>query len=108
MLLKIRPLRYDSTWTRGPLLDRCAIFIALVDKFPCLLDAYDDLGLFFFQFCSLHVNQGVLAQRRSNFQGNRFPVATEAARRASVAPFRNRAFNSSRVANLSKPRYVQN
>ncbi|MBA0558750.1 hypothetical protein Golob_015755 [Gossypium lobatum] len=50
------------------------------------------------------VRQGVLAQRRSNFQGNRFPFVAEAARRAAVAPFRNRAFNSRRVANLNKPR----
>nr|KJB37503.1 hypothetical protein B456_006G207500 [Gossypium raimondii] len=48
--------------------------------------------------------KGVLAQRRSNFQGNRFPFVAEAARRAAVAPFRNRAFNSRRVANLNKPR----
>ncbi|KAK8560887.1 hypothetical protein V6N13_026322 [Hibiscus sabdariffa] len=50
------------------------------------------------------LRQGALAQRRSNFQGNGFPFAAEAARRAAVAPFRNRAFNSSRVANLNKPR----
>ena len=50
--------------------------------------------------------KGVLAQRRSNFQGNRFPLAAEAARRAAVAPFRIRAFNGSRVANLNKPRYM--
>ncbi|XWS48795.1 hypothetical protein CRYUN_Cryun13aG0107300 [Craigia yunnanensis] len=48
--------------------------------------------------------QGFLAQRRSNFQGNRFPLAAEAARRASVAPFRARTSNGSRVANLNKPR----
>ncbi|XP_039050710.1 uncharacterized protein LOC120191914 [Hibiscus syriacus] len=50
------------------------------------------------------LRQGVLAQRRSNFQGNRFPFAAEAAQRAAVAPFRNRPFNSRRVANLNKPR----
>ncbi|XVF53085.1 hypothetical protein PTKIN_Ptkin05aG0071200 [Pterospermum kingtungense] len=50
------------------------------------------------------LRQGALAQRRSNFQGNRFPLAAEAARRAAVAPFRFRAFNGSRVANLNKPR----
>ncbi|KAE8658531.1 Pentatricopeptide repeat superfamily protein isoform 1 [Hibiscus syriacus] len=49
------------------------------------------------------LRQGVLAQRRSNFQGNRFPFAAEAAQRAAVAPFRNRPFNSRRVANLNKP-----
>ncbi|KAE8722491.1 nucleoside diphosphate kinase III [Hibiscus syriacus] len=50
------------------------------------------------------LRQGVLAQRRSNFQGNRFPFAAEAAQRTAVAPFRNRAFNSRRVPNLNKPR----
>ncbi|KAK8482470.1 hypothetical protein V6N11_069048 [Hibiscus sabdariffa] len=50
------------------------------------------------------LRQGVLAQRRSNFQGNRFPFAAEAARRAAVGPFRNRTFNSRRVANVNKPR----
>ncbi|KAE8717511.1 nucleoside diphosphate kinase III [Hibiscus syriacus] len=50
------------------------------------------------------LRQGALAQRRSNFQGNGFPFAAEAARRAAVAPIRNRAFDSSRVANLNKPR----
>ncbi|THG08540.1 hypothetical protein TEA_005079 [Camellia sinensis var. sinensis] len=45
------------------------------------------------------LRQGVLAQRRSNFQGNQFPLATEAARKAAVAPFRNRAFNRSRGFN---------
>nr|KJB37502.1 hypothetical protein B456_006G207500 [Gossypium raimondii] len=42
--------------------------------------------------------------RASVRQGNRFPFVAEAARRAAVAPFRNRAFNSRRVANLNKPR----
>ncbi|XP_021291875.1 uncharacterized protein LOC110422328 isoform X1 [Herrania umbratica] len=49
------------------------------------------------------LRQGVLAQRRSNFQGNRFPLAAEAARRAAIAPIRVRAFNGSRVANMNKP-----
>ncbi|XVE58075.1 hypothetical protein DITRI_Ditri04bG0141200 [Diplodiscus trichospermus] len=50
------------------------------------------------------LRQGVLAQRRSNFWGSRFPLAAEAARRAAVAPLRVRAFNGSRVADLNKPR----
>ncbi|GAV65764.1 hypothetical protein CFOL_v3_09278 [Cephalotus follicularis] len=62
------------------------------------------------------VRQGILAQRRSNFQGNQFPLATEAARRAAAAPLHNRAFNTSRVANSNKarvgaptvPRWVSN
>ncbi|ONI07440.1 hypothetical protein PRUPE_5G120800 [Prunus persica] len=45
------------------------------------------------------IRQGVLAQRRSNFQGNQFPIAAEAARKAAVAPLRNRAFNRNRVPN---------
>ncbi|CAL8157641.1 unnamed protein product [Prunus armeniaca] len=49
------------------------------------------------------IRQGVLAQRRSNFQGNQFPIAAEAARKLAVAPLRNRAFNRNRVPNW-KPR----
>ncbi|KAM1258821.1 hypothetical protein ACFX13_039108 [Malus domestica] len=49
------------------------------------------------------IRQGVLAQRRSNFQRNQFPIAAEAARKAAVAPPRNRAFNRNRVPNW-KPR----
>ena len=64
------------------------------------MDSHIDLNFFFY------VNQGVLAQRRSNFRGNRFPLAAEAERRAAVAPFRVRAFNGSRVGNLNKPRYM--
>uniref|UniRef100_A0A5B7A177 Uncharacterized protein n=1 Tax=Davidia involucrata TaxID=16924 RepID=A0A5B7A177_DAVIN len=50
------------------------------------------------------LRQAALAQRRSNFQGNQFPLATEAARRAVVAPIRNRAFNRSRAVNVNKLR----
>ncbi|GAB4857561.1 hypothetical protein Ancab_015469 [Ancistrocladus abbreviatus] len=50
------------------------------------------------------VRQGVLAQRRSNFQNNRFPLASEAARRAAAGPLRNRAFYHGRAANWYKPR----
>ncbi|KAL9268077.1 hypothetical protein AKJ16_DCAP22192 [Drosera capensis] len=35
------------------------------------------------------LRQGALARRRSNFQGNAFPLASEAARKAIVAPLRN-------------------
>uniref|UniRef100_A0A5B6ZYI8 Uncharacterized protein n=1 Tax=Davidia involucrata TaxID=16924 RepID=A0A5B6ZYI8_DAVIN len=48
------------------------------------------------------LRQAALAQRRSNFQGNQFPLATEAARKAVVAPIRNRAFNRSRAVNVNK------
>lgn len=50
------------------------------------------------------LRQGVLAQRRSNFQGNQFPLAAEAARKAASAPIRNRTFNRSRAMNMNKPR----
>ncbi|KAJ7945052.1 Ribosome maturation factor [Quillaja saponaria] len=50
------------------------------------------------------LRQGLLAKRRSNFQGNQFPVAVEVARKAAIGPLRNRAFNSSRVANWNKTR----
>lgn len=50
------------------------------------------------------LRQGVLAQRRSNFQVNQFPLATEVARKAAVAPMRNRAFNRNRMVNMTKSR----
>ncbi|RVW43133.1 hypothetical protein CK203_078714 [Vitis vinifera] len=49
--------------------------------------------------------QGVLAQRRSNFQANQFPLANEVARKAAAVPIRNRAFNRNRVPNWNRPRY---
>ncbi|KAL6986429.1 hypothetical protein U1Q18_019791 [Sarracenia purpurea var. burkii] len=51
------------------------------------------------------LRQGVLAQKRSNFQGNQFPLATEAARKAAVVPIRNRAFNRGRGVNVNQPRF---
>ncbi|KAL2551018.1 Uncharacterized protein Fot_12548 [Forsythia ovata] len=51
-----------------------------------------------------HRMSGALARRRSNFQGNQFPLATEAARKVAVAPIRNRSFNQSRPVNTNKPR----
>ncbi|KAF5207095.1 ribosome maturation factor [Thalictrum thalictroides] len=51
------------------------------------------------------LRQGALAQRRSNYQGNQFPVTTEAARKAATAPIRNRPYNRSRMDNhWNKPR----
>ncbi|OAY82333.1 hypothetical protein ACMD2_22584 [Ananas comosus] len=44
------------------------------------------------------IRQGVLAQRRSNFRGNQFPVTTQVAKKAAAMPIRNRA------ANWGKPR----
>ncbi|KAK6935526.1 hypothetical protein RJ641_035681 [Dillenia turbinata] len=49
------------------------------------------------------VRQGFLAQRRSNFGANQFPLATEAARKAAATPICNRAFNQ-RMVNWNKPR----
>ncbi|KAL6578745.1 hypothetical protein OROMI_008961 [Orobanche minor] len=48
------------------------------------------------------IRQGALAQRRSNFQANQFPLATEAAKKAAVAPIRGRAFNRTRRFNVNK------
>ncbi|KAJ8764871.1 hypothetical protein K2173_010336 [Erythroxylum novogranatense] len=50
------------------------------------------------------VRQGFLAQRRSNFQGNQFPLAAEAAKKAALMPFRNRPVDRSMVANSNKTR----
>ncbi|MFS7927137.1 hypothetical protein Hanom_Chr04g00305431 [Helianthus anomalus] len=52
------------------------------------------------------LRQGVLAQRRSNFQGNQFPLAAESARKAAVAPIRNRNFNGNQAATSYRPRGV--
>ncbi|KAL8141784.1 hypothetical protein V2J09_014816 [Rumex salicifolius] len=57
------------------------------------------------------LRQGVLAQRRSNFQSGRYPVATEDAKNAvteqsteaTEAPMRNRDFNRNRTANWNGP-----
>ncbi|XP_043699255.1 uncharacterized protein LOC122650023 isoform X2 [Telopea speciosissima] len=50
------------------------------------------------------IRQGVLAQRRSNFQGNQFPMAAEAAKKAAAAPIRPRALGRNRMVNWNKPR----
>lgn len=53
------------------------------------------------QFLTL---QATLAQRRSNFQGNQFPLAAEHARKAFVAPIRNKSFNQNKARNVTTPR----
>lgn len=50
------------------------------------------------------LRQGALSQRRSSFKGNQFPLATEAAKKAAVAPIQGRAFNRSRPFNVNKLR----
>ncbi|XP_076945223.1 uncharacterized protein LOC143616212 [Bidens hawaiensis] len=50
------------------------------------------------------LRQGALAKRRSNFQGNQFPLAVEAARKAAVAPIHNRNFNRNQAVTSYKPR----
>ncbi|XP_030530306.1 uncharacterized protein LOC115740834 isoform X2 [Rhodamnia argentea] len=50
------------------------------------------------------LRQGALARKRSNFQPNHFPLATEAARKAGVNPFGGRAFNRDRIAYANRPR----
>ncbi|XP_042478479.1 uncharacterized protein LOC122059631 [Macadamia integrifolia] len=50
------------------------------------------------------MRQGVLAQRRSNFQANQFPMTTEAAKKAAAAPIRPRALGRNRMVNWNKPR----
>ncbi|XP_068666074.1 uncharacterized protein [Aristolochia californica] len=50
------------------------------------------------------LRQGFLTQRRSNFQGNQFPLTTEVAKKAAVAPIRNRAFTLPRVGTWNKSR----
>ncbi|XP_057810003.1 uncharacterized protein LOC131024514 [Salvia miltiorrhiza] len=69
-------------------------------------NASQDKGLKVKRFMDTRTSfrQGALAQRRSNFQGNQFPLATEAAKKAAVAPIRNRASNRSRPFNVNKSR----
>lgn len=47
----------------------------------------------------------MLAQRRSNFRGAQFTLAKEAAKKAAVAPIRNRVLIRNRAAIWNKPRY---
>ncbi|KAE9612870.1 hypothetical protein Lalb_Chr05g0211561 [Lupinus albus] len=42
------------------------------------------------------LRQGALAKRRSNFQGNQFPIAAEVARKAVTAPLRHTGPNRNR------------
>ncbi|KAG2295448.1 hypothetical protein Bca52824_042117 [Brassica carinata] len=53
------------------------------------------------------VRQGAFAKRRSNFQGNHFPVTTAVARNvASGAPIRGRPINAGRMANTNQSRFI--
>ncbi|GER30292.1 PHD finger family protein [Striga asiatica] len=47
------------------------------------------------------MRQGALAKRRTNFQGNQFPLAAEAAKKAAAAPIRSRAFSRNRQFNVN-------
>ncbi|XP_047983424.1 uncharacterized protein LOC125224118 [Salvia hispanica] len=69
-------------------------------------NASQDKGLKVKRFMDTRTSlrQGALAQRRSNFQGNHFPLASEAAKKAAVAPIRSRASNWSRPFNVNKSR----
>ncbi|KAK7251419.1 hypothetical protein RIF29_34600 [Crotalaria pallida] len=49
--------------------------------------------------------QDFLANRRSNFQGNQFPVAIEVAQKAVVAPLRYRFSNRNKVVSWNKARF---
>lgn len=102
VLLKRNLQRCGDLWTQDLLLDRYVWFAAKVNcnnfVVKCSSLMLCSFGQFMFGY------QGVLAQRRSNFQGNQFPLATEFARKAAVAPLRNRAFSHNRLANW-KARY---
>lgn len=50
-------------------------------------------------------DQGVLAKRRSSFQGNQFPLATEFARKVVAAPLHYGVANRNNMANWNKTRY---
>ncbi|XP_057450072.1 uncharacterized protein LOC130741245 [Lotus japonicus] len=51
------------------------------------------------------LRQGALAKRRSSFQGNQFPAATEVARKAVNAPLQSKYPNRNRGANRNKARF---
>ncbi|KAG9149308.1 hypothetical protein Leryth_003284 [Lithospermum erythrorhizon] len=50
------------------------------------------------------MRQGAISQKRTNFQSNQFPLATEAAKKAYAAPLHNRNFNQRTVVNINKLR----
>ncbi|MFS7931516.1 hypothetical protein Hanom_Chr04g00356881 [Helianthus anomalus] len=49
---------------------------------------------------------GVLGQRRTNFQGNQFPLAAGAGRKDVVAPLRNSNFYRNQTVTSYRPRQV--
>ncbi|KAI5383448.1 uncharacterized protein LOC127101181 isoform X2 [Lathyrus oleraceus] len=51
------------------------------------------------------LRQGVLAKRRSSFQGNQFPLATEVARKVVAAPLHYGVANRNNMANWNKTRF---
>ncbi|AEE82958.1 ribosome maturation factor [Arabidopsis thaliana] len=48
------------------------------------------------------VRQGAFAKKRSNFQGNQFPVTTTVARKAASATPRGRPYNGGRMTNTNQ------
>ncbi|XP_071737458.1 uncharacterized protein [Rutidosis leptorrhynchoides] len=53
------------------------------------------------------LRQGALAQRRSNFQGNQFPLAAQAANKAAAAPIHSRNFNQNQPMTSYRQRPVR-
>lgn len=96
-------LRRDNISIQGPLLDRYSS-VKLMD----LLHHYSNESLDFTEHlvCIVLMIQGALAQRRSNFQGNQFPVANMVARKAAAAPIRNRPYMGNRIVNRNPNRLV--
>ncbi|CAD5327545.1 unnamed protein product [Arabidopsis thaliana] len=52
------------------------------------------------------VRQGAFAKKRSNFQGNQFPVTTTVARKAASATPRGRPYNGGRMTNTNQSRFI--
>ncbi|XP_023636356.1 uncharacterized protein LOC17883694 [Capsella rubella] len=52
------------------------------------------------------VRQGAFAKRRSNFQGNQFPVTTTVARKAASATPRGRPYNAGNTTNTNQTRFI--
>lgn len=102
VLLKRNLQRCGDLWTRDLLLDGYVWLAAEANYNNFVVKCSSLMLCSFGQF--IFGYQGVLAQRRSNFQGNQFPLATDFARKAAVAPLGNRAFSHNRMANW-KARY---
>jgi len=110
MVIKTSLWRYGNIWTQDLLLGGSVMkafgFFWNYSRMPKLCYIFQILcqkqhaDCFNF-FLSI---QGVLSQRRTNFQGNSFPSASEAARKVAMTHFHNRVANRTSAANWNRQR----